>query len=311
MAGDATIFDTAATVCAGYNNTAIGRHTFIGGGKDNIANFSYATVAGGYANLAYGSLTVVSGGSYNNAHGPSAAVGGGYNNYADGMSSCIPGGQYDSSVAFASFATNNNSKVLSTHDNSAAFNGTTTTSSYQMRVGILSKAGGTFTIDHPLDPENKILNHYFVESPEMVLIYRGSADIGADCRATIHLPDYFDALNEEPIIYLTGIGTSDVYVVENVKSNTFVVGGKAGAKVNWMVTGCRKDPSAKITKILVPVEQVKEGGLEGRSLDDEVLVGTKRQLERMGQADGFKFRHVSEQKRYEEMKRMILESENK
>lgn len=31
-------------------------------------------------------------------------------------------------------------------------------------VGFLSKAGGSFKIDHPFDPENKYLSHSFVES---------------------------------------------------------------------------------------------------------------------------------------------------
>jgi hypothetical protein len=75
-----------------------------------------------------------------------------------------------------------------------------------------------------------------------------------------------------------------------------------------MVTADRKDPCAEITKIIMPVEQTKEGGLVGRSLDDEFLVTTKMQLERMGRADGFQFRHASEQKRYEEMKKMVEES---
>jgi hypothetical protein len=58
----------------------------------------------------------------------------------------------------------------------------------------------------------------------------------------------------------------------------------------------------------MPVEQPKYGGLAGRSLDDEFLVVTMEQLERMGKADGFTFRHASKQKRYEEMKRMIGEN---
>jgi hypothetical protein len=39
--------------------------------------------------------------------------------------------------------------------------------------GSLSKASGTFRIDHPLDPENKDLIHGFVEAPRYDLIYRG------------------------------------------------------------------------------------------------------------------------------------------
>ena len=39
--------------------------------------------------------------------------------------------------------------------------------------GSLSKASGTFLIDHPLDPYNKDLAHGFVEAPRYDLIYRG------------------------------------------------------------------------------------------------------------------------------------------
>ncbi len=35
-------------------------------------------------------------------------------------------------------------------------------------AGNLSKRGGAFKIDHPLDPENKYLSHSFVESPDMM-----------------------------------------------------------------------------------------------------------------------------------------------
>ncbi len=73
-------------------------------------------------------------------------------------------------------------------------------------------------------------------------------------------------------------------------------------KVYWTVTADRKDPSAEIIRIIMPVEQLKTGGLANRSLNDEFLVTTMAQLERMGKASGFKFRHASEQKRYEEMK---------
>ena len=40
--------------------------------------------------------------------------------------------------------------------------------------GNLSKGGGSFKIDHPLDPENKYLYHSFVESPDMKNIYDGN-----------------------------------------------------------------------------------------------------------------------------------------
>jgi hypothetical protein len=43
--------------------------------------------------------------------------------------------------------------------------------------GSLSKGGGSFKIDHPLDPANKYLYHSFVESPDMKNIYDGVATL--------------------------------------------------------------------------------------------------------------------------------------
>ena len=44
-------------------------------------------------------------------------------------------------------------------------------------TGYLSKPGGSFKIDHPLDPTNKYLSHSFVESPDMKNIYDGVVSI--------------------------------------------------------------------------------------------------------------------------------------
>lgn len=40
--------------------------------------------------------------------------------------------------------------------------------------GTVSKGGGSFKIDHPLDPTNKNLYHSFVESPDMMNVYNGN-----------------------------------------------------------------------------------------------------------------------------------------
>lgn len=190
------------------------------------------------------------------------------------------------------------------YTNSAAFNGQTATASNQLRCGTLSKAGGTFTIEHPLDPYNKILNHYFIEGPEMLNLYRGSVILDANGRAEVKLPEYFSALNRNPHIQLTGVGTSDVYVLEDIKGNTFVIGGKPKTKVYWQVTGERADVSAEAIRRLMPVEQLKTGALSGRMLDDEFLSGCMEQLEREGKAQGINFRTNEGRKRYEEMKKI-------
>jgi hypothetical protein len=61
--------------------------------------------------------------------------------------------------------------------------------------GTVSKGGGSFKIDDPLDPENKTLSHSFVESPDMMNIYNGNVVTDRHGRAAVELPPYFEALN--------------------------------------------------------------------------------------------------------------------
>jgi len=230
-------------------------------------------------------------------------VGGGYGGVASGAYSTVAGGTDDTASGYSSFAANNNSNAAYT--NSAAFNGQATTASNQTRVGALSKASGTFTIDHPLDPQGKILNHYFIEGPEMRNIYDGEAVLDASGRAVVALPDYFDALNRGPRIQLTGVGSSDVYVAQEVVGNQFTIGGRPGTKVFWQVTGERKDVSAEATRRMMPVEQPKTGPLVGRMLDDDFLAGCMDQLVREGKAQGIDFRTAAGRAKYEKMKQLI------
>ena len=293
-----------ATAPGGYVNTASGRSATVAGGAGNTASGDYSLVGGGYGNTASGDSATVTGGGDNTASGVKATVSGGYGNSASvGYATVAGGGDCDVAAAYG-FAVGNNSNVNAGHTSSAAFNGMTTTSSGQLRCGTLSKSGGSFTIDHPLDPRGKILNHYFTESPEMVNIYRGVVTLGADGRAAVSLPDYFSALNENPMVQLTGVGGPDVvYVAEKVTGNRFVIGGKPGMEVYWTVTGARKDQSAEIIKLTMPVEQPKTGELAGHSLDDDFLRSTKDQLDRMGVGGQFDFRTAAGRKLYEEMKR--------
>jgi hypothetical protein len=55
-------------------------------------------------------------------------------------------------------------------------------------AGILSKGGGAFKIDHPLDPENKYLSHSFVESPDMMNVYNGNVELDESGEAWVELP---------------------------------------------------------------------------------------------------------------------------
>jgi hypothetical protein len=279
----------------------------ISGGFQNTASGSYATVGGGRLNAAKGGNDAVGGGRFNTADGGHSTVGGGEANAASRSYATVAGGLHDTSAAFYSFTTGNHSVVPTAYSNSAAFNGQAATASSQTRVGALSKASGTFTIDHPLDPAGKILNHYFIEGPEMRNIYDGEAVLDASGRAVVTLPDYFDALNRKPRVQLTGVGRSDVYVAEKVSGNRFTIGGSPGTEVYWQVTGERKDVSAEATRRMMPVEQPKTGDLQGRMLDDDFLVGCMEQLVREGKAAGIDFRTAAGRQRYENMKRMSEE----
>ena len=64
-------------------------------------------------------------------------------------------------------------------------------------AGNISKAGGSFKIDHPVDPSNKYLYHSFVESPDMMNIYNGTAVLNVDGKASVELPNWFEALNRD------------------------------------------------------------------------------------------------------------------
>jgi hypothetical protein len=327
--------DVCTGIASGYLNSATGGFSFVGGGQNNAVpgnnsvvgggSYNYASstqdavlggtndsatggssvVGGGSKNVASDWYAAVCGGSTNRASGSGSCVAGGYNNLASGSYSAVAGGVNDTAAGQCGFATCSHSIVPSGYSYSAAFNGQAATASSQTRVGVLSKASGTFTIDHPLDPQGKILNHYFIEGPEMLNIYRGSVVLSAAGRAEVNLPDYFDALNRNPQVVLTGIGSPDVYLVEEVSGNRFTVGGKPGTKVNWIATGERKDVSAEVTRRMMPVEQPKTGALAGRMLDDDFLAGCMDQLVREGKAQGIDFRTAAGRAKYEKMKQLI------
>jgi hypothetical protein len=132
--------------------------------------------------------------------------------------------------------------------------------------GNLQKAGGSFRIDHPLDPANKYLSHSFVESPDMKNVYDGVVTLDDKGGAEIELPDWFGALNKDFRYQLTAIGAPgpNLYIAEEIsddaattsnynnnKSRFKIAGGTSGMKVSWQVTGIRKDPWANAHRISV------------------------------------------------------------
>jgi hypothetical protein len=138
--------------------------------------------------------------------------------------------------------------------------------------GLLSKAGGSFKIDHPLDPENKYLSHSFVESPDMKNVYDGVTKLDGNGEAIIEMPDWFSALNRDFRYLLTPIGSAapGLFIAEELANDRFkIAGGAPGMKVSWQVTGIRQDAWANKNRI--PVEEVKPERERGSYLHPEAF----------------------------------------
>jgi hypothetical protein len=138
-------------------------------------------------------------------------------------------------------------------------------------TGNLSKAGGSFKIDHPLDPANKYLYHSFVESPDMMNIYNGNATTDAQGLAVIHMPTWFSALNGDFRYQLTVMGQfAQAIVAEKMSGNQFTIKtDKPNVEVSWQVTGVRHDAWANAHRI--PVEEQKVGQERGRYIHPELF----------------------------------------
>lgn len=137
-----------------------------------------------------------------------------------------------------------------------------TTFSYDTQIATLSvtgsiyKGSGTFVIDHPLDPKNKLLYHSFVESPDVKDWYDGTATLDANGEAIVRLPDYFEALNKDFRYQVKPIGSPmpKLYIKSGVDNNLFVIGGGAShGVVSWQVTGIREDAYILANPIIVEV----------------------------------------------------------
>jgi hypothetical protein len=119
--------------------------------------------------------------------------------------------------------------------------------------GNLSKTGGGFTIDHPTDPENRYLSHSFVESPEMLNVYRGTVTTDQEGAATVELPGYVAALNREFSYHLTVVGDFARAVVSAPlrDGRLSLRTDQPGVTVCWLVLGVRADPWAEANRIEV------------------------------------------------------------
>jgi hypothetical protein len=139
-------------------------------------------------------------------------------------------------------------------------------------TGNLSKGGGSFLIDHPVDPEDKVLRHSFVESDEYKNIYDGRVVLDKDGKAVVQMPRWFMALNSNMVsgdprdfnYQLTSIGNPTApFISREIRDEGwFEISGAPGQTVCWQVTGVRKDRYVKANPLVV--EEKKDEAFHDR-----------------------------------------------
>jgi len=263
-----------ATGVAGYATVAGGMGLF--GEAGNSIGSAGVSGLGGYYGVygttssGYGVYGIVPSSGFDGLHGESSSensgVAGlnynatsGYGVYGLAESpGGIGGGFYNDSTGYGLFAYSRSGAWAGVFDGSVDV------------FGNLSKSGGSFKIDHPLDPADKYLYHSFVESPDMKNIYDGVATLDSNGEATIQMPEWFGVLNRDFRYQLTCIGAfAPVYIAEKLANNQFKIGGgKPNMEVSWQITGIRQDAWANAHRI--PVEEEKEAKLKGFYIHPEL-----------------------------------------
>jgi len=278
-----------STVCGGYLNIASGHAAMVLGGESNTAQGSYSFAAGRQAKAlnrgafvwadnadsvedfastldnefkirASGGMYVIARSSYYGGFIDNRSGGG------DGLRALadVSEGNIWGAIYAVNYGTSPAVYGYGYGGQAGYFHGNVTV------TGTLSKGGGSFKIDHPLDPENKYLSHSFVESPDMKNVYDGVVLLDGQSEAWVDLPEWFGALNRDFRYQLTAIGAPgpDLYIAEEISNNRFkIAGGKSGMKVSWQVTGIRQDDFANAHRI--PVEEEKSGDERGKYLHPE------------------------------------------
>jgi len=130
-------------------------------------------------------------------------------------------------------------------------------------TGTLTKGGGAFRIDHPLDPAHTYLQHSFVESPDMMDVYNGNVRTDAKGFATVRMPRWFQALNRTFRYQLTSLsGLQEVAIAKEIAHNHFTIQSeKPHSRISWQVTGIRHDrfANANRIKVVVPKPRAEQG----------------------------------------------------
>ena len=280
---------TAATGYGVYAESATGRAVYATGGGD-VAVYGLVSSSNGYG--AYGKHEPT--GNYGYLGGKTNGVYG-WDNSSQGTGNGVRGdGPYSSGrLGFNTYGV----WGTSTDDTGFGVYGTVSSGAAAIAVyggsasgfagyfsgkvhvnGVLSKSGGSFKIDHPLEPERKYLSHSFVESPDMMNIYNGNVVTDEDGLAWVELPEWFEALNRDFRYQLTVLGSGETWaqarIYRKMEHSRFQIQTSVPrTEVSWQVTGVRQDAWANAHRI--PVEEDKPASDQGTYLHPG-RVGTAR-----------------------------------
>jgi hypothetical protein len=124
-----------------------------------------------------------------------------------------------------------------------------------------------FTMDHPLDPANKLLMHAAAESNEVINFYSGNVTTDASGKAVVSLPAYYEALNKDSRYQLTVIGSfAQAIISKEVAGNKFEIATSIpNVKVSWEVKGVRNDNHMKMHPFVA--EEMKSAAQRGKYVD--------------------------------------------
>ncbi len=244
-----------------------------------------AAIAGNYDgsdNSAAGILGVVTQdiafGGRAGVHGQNFRSDGGFGVYGQGYNGVVGGTSYEQGYG----VWGDNSSAGITYNNIGVCGsgyvgvwGQTTSGGFGVySLGELGASGlKSFMIDNPLDPENKYLKHFSVESPEVLNLYRGSITLDQNGEARVKLPDYFESININFTYNLTPIASAapNLYIKEEIKDGKFqIAGGKPNMKVSWTVYAQRNDLYVKKYHENTIVEPEKREGAKGKYLMPEL-----------------------------------------
>ena len=286
-------------ICCGWNNNiGGGQYNIIcnQAGSSILGGCSNTICAVGAIQDQHHTNTIVGGNSNSIGAGDGCAiqntVGGGSGNkicccgvanFVAGCNNCLGAGSSTNNSRFSAvFGCNNktcadhnlmagyNNTIASSYDRTAILGtyGKTATANDQLMVccicafGSLSKASGTFTIDHPnpSKTETHHLKHSFVESPTAGdNVYRWEVDIDDTLQGEIILPEYYRYLNENSQVWINPVNNlGRAFGIVNISATKVKITTSDPGKFNILVIGTRKDKAAVEAWKGVEVKKTKE-----------------------------------------------------